>query len=183
MGHLPPHGARRYVPSLCRIHDDRTYAGRAFVARATGPYPAHLEPCLPGGVGAATRDTRRSRMGDRLEDRAEGHEPLHATARGHVEEQRRVRAPPLLGLDAAKQQQPCPTIGWLPGPKRDPWPADGALPLDAEAYDRPEGGKVDERFWVDRGERRGRGLAGQGTQNAGGGPPRPDPSAQRPHPR
>jgi len=108
---------------------------------------------------------------------------LHAAARGNVQEQSRVRAPPLLGLDAAKKQQPCTTIGWLPGPKRDPRPADGALPLGAEAYDRPECGKVDERFWVDRSERRGRELADQGAHSAGGGLAGIDPSSKRHHHR
>ena len=114
-----------------------------------------------------------------LEDRTQRHDALHPTARGHVQEQGRVRAPPQLGLDAAKQQQPCPTIGGLPGPKRDPRPADRALPLGAQAHDRPDRGKVDELLRVDRGERRGGELADQGAQRARRRVPGIDPSAKR----
>ena len=89
---------------------------------------------------------------------------LPISARGHVQEQGRVRAPPQLGLDTAKHQQPCPALGGLPGPKRDPRPADRALPLGAEAHDGPDRGKVDKRLWIDRGERRGRELADEGAQ-------------------
>ena len=113
------------------------------------------------------------------EDRAQRHDPLYPTARGHVQEQGRVRAPPQLGLDTAKKQQPCTAIGWLPGPKRDPRPADRALPLGAQAHDRPERGKVDEVLRVNRGERRGRELADQGAQRARRRVPGVDPAPKR----
>ena len=118
-------------------------------------------------------------MGHGREDRAQRHDALHPTARGHVQEQGRVRAPPLLGLDAAKQQQPCTAIGWLPGPKRDPRPADRALPLGAQAHNGPDRGKVDERLRVDRGERRRRELADQGAQRARRRVPGIDPAPKR----
>jgi hypothetical protein len=115
------------------------------------------------------------------EDRPPRHEPLHPTARGHVQEQGRVRAPPLLGLDATKEEQPRTTRGRLPGPQRAPRPAEGALPRGAQAHDGPERGKVDERLRVDRGERRGGELADEGAQRTRRGLPGIDPAAKRRH--
>src|SRR5262249_3368211 len=105
-------------------------------------------------------------MGDRLEDRAERHDPLHAAARRDVEEQGGVGAPAPLGPDATKEEQPCPTRRGLPGPQRDARPTDGALPRGTQADDRPMRGKVDELFRVDRGEWRGRKLADQEAHGA-----------------
>ena len=80
------------------------------------------------------------------EDRAQRHDALYPTACGHVQEQGRVGAPPQLGLDAAKKKEPCTALGGLPGPKRDPRPADRALSSGVQAHDRPDRGKVDKRL-------------------------------------
>ena len=81
-------------------------------------------------------------MGHGREDRTQRHDALHPTARGDVQEQGGVGAPPPLGLQASKQQQPRTARGWLPEPERMPRPADGALPRGGQAYDRPDLGKL-----------------------------------------
>ena len=164
-----------------RLRDHGGNAGRAFVPPAP-PHPARRQPRLPGRIGAGARDLRGAGMGDGFEDRAQRHDPLHATARGDVQQQGGVGAPPPLGLDAAKQQEPGTALGWLPGPQRDPRPADRALPRGVQAHDRPDRGKVDERLRVDRGERRGRRAGGPGSAARPSPPPRHRPSPQTPPP-
>jgi len=83
-------------------------------------------------------------MGYSREDRAQRHDPLHPAARGDVQEQGGVGAPPPLGLQTPKQEQPRAARGRLPGPERIPRPADDALPLGGQAHDRPDLRKIEE---------------------------------------
>ena len=57
-------------------------------------------------------------MGHSREDRAQRHDALYATARGDVQEQGGVGAPPPLGLQAPKEKQPRAALGRLPEPER-----------------------------------------------------------------
>src|SRR5207253_10014902 len=90
--------------SLRSIQDDGGNTRRAFVGRTAKDTP-RFEQRLRGGIGAAARDPYRSGVRSARQERPQRYHPFHATALGYTEERFRIRAPPLMGLRPAKQEQ------------------------------------------------------------------------------
>src|SRR5712691_8107502 len=122
-----------HSPSLRRVQDDRGNTGRAFVGRRAIDAPG-FEQRSRGGIGAAGRDTYWPGMRSAREPRAERNDPPHPTALGHIEERGRIRAPLVMGLRAAKQEEPVCALPRMPRKELAPWPLDVAFPISPEPH-------------------------------------------------